>query len=114
MINTLTGIMTMLQGLEIGFSGLVEPTGNNGSWLVITPSGEPDRFFNHSREEPMQFQILAKHSNQLTAIQHIDAIKDALEYFGIETYTQPSKVEQDEKRSLYTALFRTKITKGAN
>lgn len=114
MIEKLTSIIMLLRGLDVGFNGLTEPPGNAGAWLVVAPSGQADRFYNLSREEPLQFQILVKHPTPNGAIVNIDAIKDTLERFGIEAYTQPSQVERDEKRALYTALFRTIIEKEGN
>lgn len=114
MITTLTDIMTALQALDVGFAGIGEPSGNNGAWLRITPSGVSDYHYDTARVEPLQFQILVKHSNELTAIAHIDTIKDALEAMDIMTYVHPNFIDKDEKRALYSAMFQTKIYKGVN
>lgn len=82
--------------------------------LRLAPSGNGARFFDASRDEPVQLQALVKSANQLTAINVLDIVKDALESIDIQTYVQPNFVEQDEKGYIYTAIFQTTLHKGVN
>lgn len=78
--------------------------------IRIMPSGNT-KHYDSTRARDISFQILTKSNNHSEAISALEDIAFKLQEIGVEVYSEPSYLYEDEQGYIYTSAYRDILDK---